>query len=483
MKSSEARNDNVVRLRTTSAAASRRTQLEFLPAALEIVETPASPIGRSLAFTIILLLVLAIGWSIVGHIDIVATASGKIVPTGRTKMVQPVDPGQVTEILVQDGDRVTAGQVVIRLDQTIANAERNHVGHDLMASKLDAARLSALKLAFETGAPAVFVPPGGASTVQIARARAEMEAQAAAQEGKVAAIDQQIAQKVAEAHSIAANIVKLEASLPMITEQADIRKKAVAIEFGNRISHLDAQIKLADQNNELIVQKQRAQEITAARLGFERQREQTVSEFAHKVLSDLSDSEQKAAALAEDFAKATQKVEQSVLRAPVDGTVQQLAIHSIGGVVTAAQVLMVVVPTDSHMEAEVMISNRDIGFVRTGQEAEVKIDTFNFTRYGLLHGKVTTLSQDSIVREKPADKSGSSKLPATFADSSEPQGQELVYAARITLDSTQLEVEGRMVDVSPGMAISAEIKTGSRRLIEFMLSPLLRYKRESLRER
>jgi len=483
MKSSEVPKDNVVRLRPASAAVSRRTQLEFLPAALEITETPASPISRLLALTIILLLVLAIGWSIVGQVDIVASASGKIVPTGRTKLVQPVDPGQITAILVQDGDKVTAGQVVIRLDQTVAVAERNHIGHDLTGARLDAARLSALKAAIDRGGEPVLLPPEGASPVQIARARSAMVAQAAAQQNKVASIDQQIAQKSAESASIAANIAKLETSLPMISEQADIRKRAMAIEFGNRIAHLDAQIKLADQSNELVVQKQRAVEITAAREGLERQREQAVAEYAHKVLSDLSESEQKAAALSEDFAKAVQKVDQAVLRAPVDGTVQQLAVHSIGGVVTPAQVLMVVVPADSRLEAEVMISNRDIGFVRMGQEAEVKIDTFNFTRYGLLHGKVANLSQDAIVRDKPQDKSSSTKLPGTFADSSEPQGQELLYAARITLDSTQLEVEGRMVDVSPGMAISTEIKTGSRRLIEFLLSPLLRYKRESMRER
>lgn len=475
--------DNVVRLRPPRAVVSSSTQREFLPAALEIMETPASPVGRAIGLTIVLLIVFAVVWSVLSRIDIVATASGKIVPTGRTKLVQPLDPGVVTAILVQDGDTVTAGQVVVRLDPVVAVAERNHVGHDLMGARLDAARLSALKTASEAGAAPVLSPPEGASPVQIARARSEMIAQFDAQQHKVASIDEQIAQKVAEANSNAANLAKLEASLPMLEEEADIRKKAMAIEFGNKIAHLDAQIHLADQTNELIVQRHHAVEITSARQVLERQRQQTVSEYAQKILSDLSDAEQKSAALSEDFIKAGQKLDETTLRAPVDGTVQQLAIHSVGGVVTAAQVLMVVVPADSHLEAEVMISNRDIGFVSVGQEAEVKIDTFNFTRYGLLHGKVVSLSQDAIVRDKSPDRSASAKLPATFADSSEPQGQELVYSARIALDSTQMDVEGRMVNVSPGMAISAEIKTGSRRAIEFLLSPLLRYKQESLRER
>ncbi|WP_157817116.1 biotin/lipoyl-binding protein [Bradyrhizobium sp. SK17] len=138
---------------------SSSTQREFLPAALEIMETPASPVGRAIGLTIVLLIVFAVVWSVLSRIDIVATASGKIVPTGRTKLVQPLDPGVVTAILVQDGDTVTAGQVVVRLDPVVAVAERNHVGHDLMGARLDAARLSALKTASEAGAAPVLSPP------------------------------------------------------------------------------------------------------------------------------------------------------------------------------------------------------------------------------------------------------------------------------------------------------------------------------------
>ncbi|WP_370125915.1 HlyD family type I secretion periplasmic adaptor subunit [Bradyrhizobium ottawaense] len=454
-----------------------------MPAALEIIETPPSPIGRATAATLIAFLVIALVWACVGRIDIIATAQGKIVPTGHTKMVQPLDTGQITAILVQDGDHVGAGQVVVRLDQTTAFAERNHIGHDLVGAKLDAARLTALRLAADAAAEPSLVPPDEASPAQILRERAEMMAQAAAQQHKVAAIEEQIAQKNAESESIAANITKLEASLPLLAEEADIRKKAMAIEFGNRIAHLDAQIRVTDQTNELAVQRRRAVEITAARQALERQRSQAISEYLQKVLSDLSEAEQKAAALAEDLAKANQKIEQAVLRAPVEGTVQQLAVHSLGGVVTPAQVLMMIVPIDSHPEAEVMVSNRDIGFVSPGQEAEIKVDTFNFTRYGLLRGRVTNLSQDAITRDKAPDKAGGSKLSGTFSESSEPQGQELIYSARIGLDGTQLNIDGRMINVSPGMAISAEIKTGQRRIIEYLLSPLLRYKQDALRER
>ena len=142
-----------------------------------------------------------------------------------------------------------------------------------------------------------------------------------------------------------------------------------------------------------------------------------------------------------------------------------------------------IVPADSHIEVEAMVPNRDIGFVGPNQEAQIKIDTFNFTRYGLLHGKVLSVSHDAIVKDKPQDKSNPTKSQTALTDTSEPQGQEFVYAAEISLDSTQLEVEGRMVDLSPGMAVTVEIKTGSRRVIEYLVSPLLRYRQESLRER
>jgi hemolysin D len=483
MKSAE-QNPKVVPLRRPDTV-SRRSQLEFLPAALEILETPASPAGRAVAVTIMLFLVVALGWSILGRIDIVATASGKVVPTGRTKTVQPLETGIVTAILVEDGDRVSAGQVVMRLDQTITTAERNHVGHDLLVSQLDVARLSALRKGPETGddPDASFVPPSQASAAQIARTRAAMIEQAAAQENKVAALDQQILQKTAEAEEVAATITKLEASLPFLSEQADIRRNAMKIEFGNRIADLDAQIKLTDQQNELIVQQRKAAESVAARNALERQRRQAQSEYADKILTDLAEAEQKVSGFTEDAVKADQKLEQQLLRAPVAGTVQQLAVHSVGGVVTPAQQVMMIVPVDSHLEVEAMIPNRDIGFVGPGLEAQVKIDTFSFTRYGLLHGKVVTVSQDAIVREKPQDKTNPTKSQSALTESSEPQGQEFVYAAEISLDSTKLEVEGRSVDLTPGMAVTVEIKTGSRRVIEYLLAPLLRYKQESLRER
>ena len=172
-----------------------------------------------------------------------------------------------------------------------------------------------------------------------------------------------------------------------------------------------------------------------------------------------------------------------MLTAPVDGIVQQLAVHTVGGVVTPAQALMVVVPADSQLEIEAMVSNRDIGFVHAGQEAEIKVDTFNFTRYGLLHGSVLERVAGRHRARQAAGHDRTTRRKARDSDTSEPKGQELVYAARISLDRTQMQVEDKLVNLAPGMAVTVEIKTGSRRVISYLLSPLLRYKQESLRER
>ena len=143
---------------------------------------------------------------------------------------------------------------------------------------------------------------------------------------------------------------------------------------------------------------------------------------------------------------------------------------------------LVVVPSDSRLEIEAIVSNRDIGFVRAGQEAEIKVDTFNFTRYGLLHGRVLSVSQDAVIRDRPQDRPGERALGSTN-ETSEPKGQELNYSARISLDRTQMQIDDRMVNLSPGMAVTVEIKTGSRTILSYLLSPLRRYRQETLRER
>jgi hemolysin D len=463
------------------AHARRVEELAFLPAALEIVETPPSPIGRTIGATIILLFCAALVWAWWGTIDIVAAATGKIVPSGRTKVIQPFETGVVRSIRVQDGQAVKAGDVLIELDPTVNAAERDHLRNDLLAEQLNIARLRAA-LAVGDDPVADFTPPAGADPALLSTQRQLLLHQVAEHRAKLAALARQQAQKEAEQATTAATIHKLETMIPVIQPRVDIRKTLMDKELGSKLTYFETLQLLVEQQEELSVQKSHLQAAEAAVAAIRETRGQAEAEYRHALSDDLAKAEQKASGLGQDLIKAEQKTKLQLLTAPVDGVVQQLAIHTVGGVVTPAQSLLVVVPSDSRLEIEAMVSNRDIGFVHAGQEAEIKIDTFNFTRYGLLHGQVLGVSQDAVIRDRKEDRANERGL-GTQNNSSEPQGQELNYTARISLDRTQMQIDDRMVNLSPGMATTVEIKTGSRTILSYLLSPLLRYRQETLRER
>ena len=380
MKSAKAASEVTKNVIPFSVARERRAQeeLAFLPAALEIVETPPSPIGRAIGTTIIALFCVALIWATFGHVDIVASASGKVVPSGRVKLIQPFETGVVRAIHVRDGQSVKAGELLIELDPSITAAER--------------------------------------------------------------------AQKEAERDTIAAVIDKLEAAEPIIGQRVAIWKTLSDQRLGSKLTYLETLQQLTENHKDTAIQKSRLAEANAA------------------------------------VAAIAARMKRQILTAPVDGVVQQLAVHTVGGVVTPAQQLAVIVPSDAMLEVEAMISNRDIGFVHVGQSAQIKIDTFNFTRYGLLHGQVLSMSQDAIVRDIPTEKTKDNADGAENT-SSEPKGQELTYSARVSLDRTQIQVDGAPANLSPGMAVTVEIRTASRSVISYLLSPLLRYAHDSMHER
>jgi hemolysin D len=456
-------------------------ELAFLPAALEIVETPASPIGRSIAYAIMALFALAVIWACLGRVDIVASAKGKIIPSGRTKVIQPFETGVVRAIHVHDGQLVKAGETLIELDPTMNDAESKHYQSDLMAAQLDVARLQA-ELA--DGDPAQnFKPPDDAPAELVAVQRKFLLDQAAEQQAKLTVFDRQRQQKIAERETIAATVGKLEASLPVLEERLQIRKTLFEHTTGSRANYLELLQPFVEEQHELEVQKRHYEEASAAIAAIEEQRVQADEQYRRERSADLTEAQRKASGLREDLLRAQHRASLQLLVSPVDGTVQQLAVHTIGGVVTPAQSLLAVVPSDSHLEIEAMVLNRDIGFVHPGQNAEIKVDAFNFNRYGLIEGKVVSVSPDAIARDKPADKGKSNQDADAENESSEPTDQQLVYAARVSLDRAQMQVEDRLVNLSPGMAVTVEIRTGSRTIISYLLSPLLKFKQESLRER
>ncbi|WP_262047168.1 HlyD family type I secretion periplasmic adaptor subunit [Bradyrhizobium sp. Bra78] len=455
--------------------------LAFLPAALEIIETPPSPVGRTIVISITAGFIVALLWACLGTIDIVAIAPGKIIPSDRTKTIQPFETAVVRAIYVHDGQTVRAGERLVDLDATISAAELNHLKSDLMSAQLDASRLKAL-LSNKTDPASAFNPPPAATTALIEMHRRFLVSQATEQAAKLAAIDRQISQKEAERATSKASMDKLKATIGPLQQRVEIREQLYQKELGSKLQYLADYQELLGQRQEILVQQSRFGEADAAVGVLVENRNKTIAEYERTLLEELAKAEQKAAGLSQDVIKAERHTGLQNLTAPIDGVVQQLAVHTVGGVVTPAQPIMMIVPIDSNLEVEAMISNQDIGFVEAGQNAAIKIDTFNFTRYGLLHGKVINISQDAIPRNKPPE-NGNTRPLGAGTTSSEPNGQELVYAARVSLDRSYMNIENKHVSLSPGMAATVEIKSGSRSVISYLLSPIMRYKQESLRER
>jgi hemolysin D len=345
---------------------------------------------------------------------------------------------------------------------------------------MDVARLSALAPVAEgRGAPGQIGQVEGATPDDLAQARAALRAQLDAQAAKVAGLDQQISEKRAEAAEVGAMTAKTNASLPMLTEKERLHEKLRQQGFGTSFAYLDAQQQLSDAHRDLEVLARRGDQAQASAAALQRQRAQAVSEFDAGVLSDLEKAREKENELSQDLIKAQQKSTATEIRSPIDGIVEELAVHTIGGVVTPAERLMVVVPDSRMLTVEAQLANRDVGFVHPGQDVSVKIETFNFTRYGLVHGKVIDVSRDAVAAAtRQADESVGQAQPQQPATPASP-----TYMARISLDRTSMVVEGRREQLIPGMAVTAEVRTGRRTIINYLLSPLARKSNEALHER
>jgi hemolysin D len=455
-------------------------ELEFLPAALEIIETPPSPTGRAVMLTIVGLMIFAIGWATVGKVDIIVTSQGRIIPSGKVKEIQPFEIGVVKSIEVHDGQHVAEGDRLIELDATTNAAEREKVARDLMHARLDVARLRSL---LDDGHGDLFAALHNADPADVMTALSQMQAQAQEQAAKRETLDHQLAQKQAELAGIKATIDKLQASMPMIQSRVDIRAGGLKTEFGNKIDYLAATQALSEQQHEMVVQNLKIGETTQAIEALRKQRMQTDEEFRKTALADLAKAEMQVAEQSQEAIKINQKTELQSLRAPVAGTVQQLAVHTIGGVVTPAQTLLVLVPDDAHLEIEADIPNSEVGFVHDGQPVEIKIETFSFTRYGLLHGSVMSISRDSTATTNEQSHQPSARERPSETDDKTTQSRQPSYVALVSLDRTWIDTEQGRRELGPGMAVTAEIKTGRRRVISYLLSPLTRYRQEAGRER
>jgi membrane fusion protein, hemolysin D len=445
---------------------------EFLPAALEIMETPASPVGRAIGAAIIALLILALAWAIFGRVEIVATASGKVVTSGRSKILQPLEPGIIRAIHVQNGDAVKAGDVLVELDATESQADSTRLAGELLSARLEAARLEAM-LSANPDPQSAFIPPAEADPAQIALTRRFIDSAMADFNAKIAELDRQAAREDANRHAVSATIEKIQTELPILREQLEMRRTLFERNVGSKLAYLDAQERVVESERELPVQQSRLTEAEASAAAALEARHKAEAEQRSGWLAALADAQAKAASLSQELVKADQHRLHQVLLAPIDGVVQQLAVHTIGGVVKTADTLLVLVPTDSPLEVEAAIASADIGFVHDGQPAKIKVDSFPFTRYGLIDGKLLSVSPDSMEIENGAEAS----------NGAEPRGREPVFMARVALDRSAIVTGDQVLRLKPGMAVTVEIDTGMRRIIDYLLSPLVRHTEESMTER
>lgn len=438
----------------------------FLPAALELQESPPHPAARITLWALSCFLLLALLWSIFGRIDIVATASGKLIVSGSSKVIQPLEPGVIKAIHVRDGQAVKAGEVLVELDATITGAEANKNQSAWLDAKLDVLRAQALLNALDKHRlPELPTDPELSSDVAHKLKLSDTQRLAHSQwqelQAKLATIDADTARKQAERGGIQEQVRKLEQTLPLITQRAADYKNLTEKNFIAKHGYLEKEQLRIEAERDLATQRQKLAELSQALHTNQKQKESLLAEFRRTQHDSLAKANEKTRELNQEVVKTQQRHRQTQLTAPVDGTVQQLAVHTVGGVATAAQPLMIVVPQEDSVEAEAMLENKDIGFVNAGQEAAIKIETFNYTKYGLIDGKVQTVSLDAIQDEK----------------------RGLIYATRVRLNKNSMNIEGKQVKLAPGMAVSVEIKTGQRRVIEYFLSPLIQYATEGLRER
>ena len=457
------------------------SEREFLPAALEIIETPVSPAGRIMMAAVGLLVVIAIIWASVGKIDIVATANGRVIPSGQIKLIQPLQIGVVKRIAVNDGDHVRANQVLVELDPTTNAADRDRYAHDLAQSELDVARLRA----FLAGTATAFQAPADVDPVTADMERGQLIQQLAEARSKLSGLERQAAEKAAERDQARATIEKIDASLPLLRQKLGIYNKLRESQFSSEVTRLDAERQVLEAGHDRDAAVHQVAGAIAAIQALEEQRSETEAEFRRQALDDMRKAQQSVSEQRDELVKAAKLTGLQVLRAPVDGTVEQLAIHTNGGVVQPAQTLMVVVPNGSKLEIEAILANRDAGFVHSGQPAEVKVEAFSYTRYGLLHGVVRSVSRDALRNERDApdpDRDANSQKSSTQNSTSSGSGDG-AYVARVSLDEDTIRTEQGVKPIEPGMTVTAEIKTGERRIISYLLSPFMRYGHEALRER
>lgn len=435
----------------------------FLPAALALQETPPHPAPRRTAMAICAFFVIALLWACFGQIDIVAVAQGRIIVSERSKTLQPLETSVVKAIHVKDGDRVNAGDLLIELDSTLTGADSVRVSEERRAANSESLRAQALLGAFSRGgAPSLAAGAvKGLSATDHAGVQAQLQSEWADIGAKLARYAAESARRKAETATADQLVAKLQATLPLAQQREKDFKALMEQGFVAHHAGQDRTRERIELERDLATAQARLLEAKAAL----HESGQGANAYRAETMRALKDRETQAVLrtrqLAEEGTKADKRDALTRLAAPVAGTVQQLAVHTPGGVVTAAQTLLVLVPNDAAVRAEVVLENKDVGFVRAGQEATIKLETFPYTRYGTVQATVQSITADAVQDDK----------------------RGAIFPASLVLERASISIDGKQIRLSPGMNLAAEIKTGRRRVIDYLLSPVRQTMDQSLKER
>jgi hemolysin D len=430
----------------------------FSTAAIALRRQPPARVARMITWSICFMALALFTYASLAAMDIVVTAQGRVSALGKSKVIQPLDAGVVKAIAVRDGQAVKAGDVLVELDATATLADRDRLQREFHETQADVLRLNAL---LSGGQPWRQTPdlPGA----MVANQQAVLASRRSEQEFRIAALDADIVRRTADRDAIAASIDQLRNSLPLVKQKHDMREELASTGHVARTGVIETRLELLNMEKDLSVQGKRLSEAEAGLNASMQQRKQAEAEFRARVSAELIDATRKHDAVHQELLKAAQRRDLQTLRSPIDGVVQQLAVTTVGGVVTQAQPLMTIVPHNALLDVEAQVMNRDIGHVKVGQRVINKVETFDFTRFGYLEGTVQWVGTDAVNDPKLGP----------------------VYPVRIKLHAVQTPnvVRGLQGTVTAGMNVTSDIRTGERRMIEYFIAPLLRYKQEALRER
>jgi hemolysin D len=455
---------------------------EFLPPLLEIQETPPSPVHRWTLWTLIGLVVALITWASIGTISVVATAPGKFIPDGRVKEVQPLESSIVKAIHVKEGQRVKQGDLLLELDPTLSAADLAANADKYGFNQLEQARLTA-ELAPQVRAQ---LSKSSQPAARIALEERIRRSRELAHATKLAAARATVEEKTEALAAAMATLKKYQETTAIAAERESSARPLVESGAISRVDYLQLKQDLAQNSNDLAAQEKTIQQAQAAVAEAEQAAEQVRRDRIADIYNDIDQRVTNEPTLRGDLEKSQQLYQLKWLRAPVDGVVQKVEVTTIGQVVTPAQSLVTIVPDGIPLIVEATITNEDIGYVKVGQPVEVKVDTFPFQKYGSLKGTLTWVSpdaEDKTAASKDTDtRSGtiSSRDPPHPSDN--PNGG-FVYKVYIRTEESKINVNGHPESVQSGMSVQADITTDRRRVIDFFLSPVIKYMDEGLEVR